>query len=590
MGLPAAPKVEVHLPPVVVVGRPCAIVIAIVAQAETNIDFIDARVRGHLTWVIGAGKTKVRHTVTYPDFALQLTGPGVLPAGSTTYRTTFTLPPDTAPTHAHRFVQARCELGVHVSIPWWPDGRYHFVVPVRVPPPASVLRQPILAQQTSGKARLELSLASNRLVVGETLVGSFALFHVDDDKPRELEIALVPNFTLWGRGRFHQRAGQAQRYVTHMPAGAAGKTVPFALVLPVELTPTFATVTHKLDWMLVVKHGSLFGPSVAVTVPIELYDRAAQQTAPRLAIPPQVADARIVATFASVARANGWRLTDGPSIEADVGGCVLSLAYLYEGATGEAIVAQLAHPSLGLGLVVTPGSAVRHAFFHDLEVDVAAWDRDHHVIARSEVQALPFLKQVVPALQRVAGATFVHWDDDAIVFHRPIAAIEASDLTALGDAVAPLAHAIEAATNLIAPPIATDLDAWRALARAVDGTLVVGDLMIVGEEASIALRWDAMQRPIGVRVTAGDPERASELLRAVAIDLPAPALDAGLGSLPDGVADLLAAWPLDVANLHVGGGVASAELSAIAPDRARELLAQLRALLALLDPGAGPYR
>jgi len=604
MGLPAAPLVEVRIPGEVFVGRPTPIIVEVTPKVPIDIEFISVAVQGNQYWVVGSGKSAVRHAIQYPNLGMRLAEASRL-TEKQEFRTAFTLPPDTAPTHEHSFVHARLHIKVHVSIPWWPDGRYRFDIPVRVPPPPLVARQPVMTRNTAdpGKPRLELSLASNAVVAGEALTGSFALYHVDDDKPRTVELALVPRFHLFGRGRIRERTGSSHSYQVAMPAGGAGKMVPFSLQLPPDLTPTFQCGTHTLAWSLVAKFGGWFGPSGAVGVQLLVFDRAAAAVAPQLAVPPRLADQQVVATFAHVAQAHGWSMAEpgeagDPVIARELGPCTLSIAYVYRGEAGTALVAMLAHPSLGLDLEVTPGSLARHAFFHDIEAGVEGltkWDRDHHVRARDGVQAVPALRAMVPALAQVpAGASFVRWTDDAIVYERPISTLDARDLLALADAVAPLAPAIEAALAVVPPPIESDVGAWREVAKALDGELVVGELAIDGGRldgvpATIALQWDGDKRPRGLRVTVGDPQVASELARQVAFEIATPSLPSASAKLPDGVVGALASWPLEVTNLVVADGVARAEVTVDARG-ALDLARRLRALLALIDPAVGPYR
>lgn len=635
--LPSAPHVELRVPGAIFAGKPTAVRVDLRCDDELAIDGVTLEARGLQGWVIGAGKSQVTHRVTYPRYRTRLADRGRLPVGVTTYQTELTLPPDTAISHATGAAYARFELEIHVDIPWWPDARPRYVLEVRRPYLGELVRRPYAARSTDqpGRPRIEVSLASNRVIAGEVLVGSCALFHVDDRKPREIELALVPDLILRGRGRPRQRAGAPLRMAVALPAGSGGEAVPWRMQIPHAITPTFGCATHDLRWFLVAKTGSFFGPTVEVVVPLEIADRSAAASTPALALAPRLADQRIAQAFAAFAGRAGWTALDDadplardehPTIVRHVGEQTLVLGYAYR-TEGAAVVARVLHRSLGLGLAVAPGSALRHAFFHDIEVSgdpaddpgalaskaARAWDRAHHVAARSATQTRPFLRAVVPALIATGErgvARLARWTDDAIVFEHATVDPTPTVLEALAAELAHVGAAIAEAATAIAPPpgVVTDLYAWHRVAGALDGELAPGELAIDGTlervHASIELAWpgdddprDADGEPIprAIRVHVGDPEHASEQARAYAFAVATPALVPASLALPEGVAAQLATWPLEIASLEVADGVASAEL-AIGEDRradadaALALARRLRAVVGLLEPAVAPYR
>ena len=48
----------------------------------------------------------------------------------------------------------------------------------------------------------------------------------------------------------------------------------------------------------------------------------------------------------------------------------------------------------------------------DIEIDVYAWDKAHHVDARSAEQVVPFLRNAIPG---AATGSLVRWTDDEIL-------------------------------------------------------------------------------------------------------------------------------------------------------------------------------
>ena len=160
--LPSAPKVELRIPGVVFAGQPTSFELDVIAKEATKIDFIRARVRAIQGWTIGSGKSQVSHEIVYPELAIELAHAGVLEAGTLAKGATFTLPPDIAPTHPGYPAYARVELRVHVSIPWWPDGRYRFDIPVRLPAHGELARRPVAARSTNEANRPRIELVRSR--------------------------------------------------------------------------------------------------------------------------------------------------------------------------------------------------------------------------------------------------------------------------------------------------------------------------------------------------------------------------------------------------------------------------------------------
>ncbi len=611
--LPSAPDVQVFAPTTWFAGQSVVIEIEVVAKDETKIDFIDIRATGKQGWAIGSGDSRVVQRASFPELSARVAEAGVLPTGKTRYAARFSLPFGTAPSHKLDPAWAYLELFVHVSIPWWIDGRYRFSVPVRVPPPPRIERTPLAMRSTpegaaAGKPRLEISLASTRLIAGETLVGSCAVFHVDDRKARDLDIMLVPTLKLFRGNRVRERRAATYNISIPIPAGSAGTNIPFQFRLPDEMTPTFKTVTHELSWWLVASYGSFFGGKEEVAIPLEVVDASAAATTAQLQVAPRLADQRVVDAFDRFAVASGWTVAvddDDPSspyVERVHAGSELGIGYSYRGKDGTYLVARLAHPSLGLGLSVTPSSSLRHVFFRDIEIDFDAWDRAHLVAARSADQAVPFLKRAAPAAMAAIKAIgpLVRWDDDALVFERPIVSVERAELDRIATALAALATSLADSRTAIAPPpgLAVDASAFAELASRWKGRFTPGDLSIDGslDNAAIdlGLQWDEAGNPYCIRATLGSPNDASELARQLSLSLPRPAADALAASTPEALVDKLTAWPAEFRDLHIHDGVVSASLLLDGPSvdaaRVRELVEALRAVLAAIDPAASPYR
>lgn len=593
----------------------------ITLEEELRVDYVEAKLIGLQGWEVGSGKSKVSHRATYPSLVSRFLGRGTLPAGATRFAMTAQLPRDMPPSHDISPAWARIDLHLRIAIPWWFDHKFRWTMPVHVPPPPVVQRTPLAARSTpadSDKPRIEVSVPSTRLIVGEHVEGAVAVFHLDDKKPREVELQLVPHFVLLGRGT-RERVGSAFGWTITLPAGSAGQAVPFQIAIPRKVVPSFQSATHFLQWSLTARSGSFFGSKVALTVPLEIVDASAAATTARLTRAPRLADEHVGAVFARFAGARGYqghRLGDEDpddarvAIERECGTSTLRLTYAYRD-DGTFLVARVATPSLGLGLSVTPSSSLRHVFWKDIEVDITAWDREHHVTARYAEQAIPVLKAVVPALVKLQGlGKLAQWTDDAMTFEHALPTVEEADLASADAALVALVVAINAARFQLTPPpsVSIELPEWQALAASVGAELGIGDLSIDGKlghvPVTLSLVFDRedVGRPVALLAGAGDPEHASAAARAVKLSLARPASDAlARAQLSEAVVAQLVKWPTDVLDLHVEEGVATARLP-IAPstipnglpivshERAKELIHGLAAVLAAIDPGAGPYR
>lgn len=605
----ARPDVTISAPDPLFVGRELAIEVDVTTTKETKIEFIEARLEGDQGWAVGSGKSRVSMRILYPKLTQQLMGEGMLPAAtSTRFVARYILPAGTPPTHEIGAAYARMRLYVHVSIPWALDGRYKYDFSVRIPSPA-VQRRPVAMRSTDvpNKPRIEVGLASSELIAGEELVGTCAVFHLDDAKPREVALALVPELVLIGRGRNRERRGEEIAATMTLAAGSAGTSVPFRLKLPVSMTPAFDAATHTLRWWLVARCGSFFGGRVELAIPLDVVDRSAAATTPRLEAAPRLGDERIAKLFAQFAGKATWRGgepdADDFAIEKDLGEAHARIAYAYRGEAGTFLVTSVHTRSLGLGLSVAPASPLRHMFFTDVEVEISAWDRAHHVKARYPNQAIPYLKAVVPVLMQSAKlGSMVRWGDSEVVFERQVASIEESELGLAAAQLELIAVVFARKLDEIPAPPSVDanLPAWRSLAEWLGGTLSLGDLGVHGKLAGaivdLGLGW-IEDKPVSVHVAVGDPAASSEDLKKILIRMPRPASDVLAANAAERLVELITRWPEDIVNLEVENGVVSAALLLPAGEpvvtnaaRVRELVGDLRAVLGALLPDATPYR
>jgi hypothetical protein len=615
VGLPKQPEVIVRTPTAVYVGERAVIEIAIEAVKEVKVEFIDVTIRGVQGWMRGSAETSYGQSATFPTLAKRIADARTLPVGVHPFSVAFTLPPGTAPSHQIRPASASLYVDVHVSIPWWPDGKYSFKLPTRLPPAETAQRTPVHVrvpfEAAGDEPRIEVALSSTTLVAGEAMVGSFAAFHLPDDKPREVDVSFEPYLTLRGGGRNFEMWGQGYRTTITLPAGTAGTAVPFRVGMPADMTPSFSAVTHDVTWYVRFKIGSLFTTKLEGRIPILVLDTRASATLPGLTAAPHLADERVLSVFERYAAATRRTTVsmelvadeqeafpgEQPAVVHSAHDHVLRVGYAYRGTEGTFLVARVTYPSLGLALSIRPSSALRSLLSADIEVGVAEWDRVHRVDARDAAQAVPFLRPLVPT---PTIGDLVRWTDEEIVFERAVTTVSVEALDEIVVALARFAQQLRTARAAIQPPvgITVDLDAWRGLATRLDGTLCLGDLSTTGmldtTAVDLGLEFDEQGHPAEMRVAVGDPKRATERAREATLSIARPSTATADATTNERIVSILASWSPDIVKLDLAQGVATASLPVTAggadATRVRELIRALQGLLAALDESAGPYR
>ncbi len=582
----------VRIPGALFAGETATLHVSLTMEKDTKVEFVMIRLRGRQGWVSGAGQATTAYNVDLPSLGKRVMEEGVLEPGTKTFALSFTLPHAMAPSHQISPANARLLIDVHVSIPWWRDGRYSFVAPVRLPPPDQVARRPLVTRHPfeaiAGQPRLELSLASSTLVAGEDVVGSCAVFHMTDSKAREIEVTFEPRVTLLGHRRTEAVTGPGYRSTLRLAAGKAGQAVPFRIALPHDMTPSFKTATHEVEWYMKLGVGSFFGGKVWMTVPLTILDARAAETLPPLTLAPRLADERVLAAFERFGASRGMTVEreeldrfpdEQPALVRELGDATIRIGYAYRGERGTYLVSRVLYPRLGLALSVVPSTPLRELLSKDITIENAVWDRTHHVEGREDSQIVPFLRHALPD---VILGSLVRWTDDEVVTERSIGVVDEAALAPLVSALESLATAIAHARDAIAAPAGTntDLGEWRKLAERLGAPLTVGDLSIRGgaldmQPVDLGLDFDEQGRAKEMRIGVGErqpqtdevPERVREMLATIAKDLP----DVGVSS---GVA-----W----ASIPLTAGGTDAT-------RVREVVRSLRGVVAALVESAGPYR
>ena len=386
-------------------------------------------------WRIGSGKTARGEERRVLDEEFRVPTPDPIPAGHTTLRRSVTIPADCPPTHdttpAFCFARVqgfvdhgwRCPTGST----WWLD--------IRRPTHEVIVRQPAVHRSPLGD--LEVSIASTRLARGEPVIGWVnAKTPHRSDLP--VEVGLDATTTLVSRAKPERYPWRRRTFV--IPAGLVDHAMPFELLLPATMPPTFSAGTQQRAWSLVCRApGGLLGRGPRVEIPLEVVDPAVAP--PQIAADaPALGSEPLAATFAAFAAARQWQQPAQPLALREYGlmrpwvtrvdGSVeLEIGCVYVDGEGFALASRARFPALGLGLSVERSSWIRELLTSDVEAGVPAWDRTHHVEATNPAGAAAHLRRVVPVLVAATSlGALVHWSDTTIEFLRPIEWVEADEL------------------------------------------------------------------------------------------------------------------------------------------------------------------
>lgn len=509
------PDVKVYLtPPAVFPGQTLVAETVLGSRSETPIDFVEMRLRGLLRSAVGAGNARQYHEALVYDRVWRSPAQ-TLGEGEHRFRVEYPFAPDAPPSYAGADAAIAYELRVHVSIPWWPDRRRSFVVPVATPPtmPGADPRPIVTSSSSEGPRRgepyMEVALDATDLALGEVLTGSVSMQNLSGKSVRGLDLAFVemesvtlPSPAIREKGRFGLRIFDG--------APPEGEAIPFRVRVPDGATPSFIAGPIRLATHVEIRADVAWGSDVVVRIPVAMAPmqrpegRAAGPVAP-------VGRERILLAWQRIARSVGFVADpEGDGIDGMRGGVHVRIRSEPRGGDFW-FVAELAMPSLGLDLDVG-----ERRWSDALAVDVvktgfANVDDKLAVHAREHVQAKPLVDAWVPTLLPFEEVKAT--DDRALLATRGSVHATAQ-IGGFVRSVLVAADALDRARSLVGPPavLAPHVAAWQGLADALRGRLELGRMWIhdarVGTDAvAIGCTWGRRGVLLGttVKVTVDPP-------------------------------------------------------------------------------------
>ncbi len=354
------PRVQVFLSRATVdPGASLSVEIVLDSDDETPVDFIDFTLRGTQRVVLGEGRGQQTRELIVLALARRET-PRVLPRGEKSFRVRFDIPERMPPTYRGLSATVLYELGVHVSIPWWPDRRSSFDIRVAIPSSPSRPLPPVLTFGSSAKGAaaegiyIEASLDRIEVSPGGVLQGAASFSNVATSRVRSIEIAFVLTEHLLAPW---VSAVPAKKYSLTLVKGAPaeGQPLPFKIRLPPDVPPGFAAALFRLAWHLEIRAVVLFGDDVVLRIPIDVVPATVGEVPAKTRVAPVGRERRAI-VWAGVAERLGLQNDPEHETMRTALGAASLVVNLLQSGDATSTVARFSWPSLGLDLRVSERS------------------------------------------------------------------------------------------------------------------------------------------------------------------------------------------------------------------------------------------
>lgn len=462
-------------------GERFEVEVVLESKTVTPTDFTHVRLVGTERVVVGEGKGS--YLSHYDIVRLQAVEPArVLTPGEHRKRYSFDLPANAPASMTGLRCVVHYAFSVHVSVPWWPDRRATFVLPV-VPPPSSALGgTPRIVSSSdgprAGQIYIEASIDRDVIEPGGTITGAVSIVNTATHRIRRTTIALVALETITKPGPYQY---EAQRYALTLAEGQPPESdpMPFRLLVPPQIAPSLDASSFKWRWQLEVRAVIAFGTDVVMRVPLSI-ERAPVGAAVR---PPGryflVGRDRFARVWQDVAVRLGMTFDpDASTLRARSGEASLALRRVYDG-NAYRLQLDFAWPSLGLDMSVTERA------WNPIGMLASSWTSEHSTAnarftmrSREHAQLAAILDaKMLGALVDYSGVN-VH--DAGAQMGVGIAGTSGSSLEGwCRMALALLRRWDELGRQVPAPALmAAALPAWRAFAQTTGGKLEVGSMSL----------------------------------------------------------------------------------------------------------------
>lgn len=498
------PELHVYLQPGVVgPGETLVVESVLTSKSETPIDFIEMRLTGTLLNSVGAGESHQEYRQVFYDRVWK-SKEGKLTPGEHRFRVEYVMRGDAPPSYKGIAASIVYELDVHVSIPWWPDRRKRYVVPVKMPPitPGPDPRSGVFATSRRGprgtEPFMEVALDATDVALGDVVSGRISLSNLGGRTVRGVDLSFVemeaikqPIEQTNERGRFRLRVHEGQP--------AEGEAIPFRVRIPERAAASFSAGAIEVRTHLEVRADLAWGNDVVVRAPLAI--APAKRTDRHEGRVEPVGRERMLAVWQAAATKAGFVVAAGAETGGD-GMHGMRGAVRVRITSGHRdgdywLVAELRFPSIGLDLDVTERSWRDVLALDAVKTGDEAVDKRFTIHAREQAQAKPFVDAFIPKLVAFED---VKAGDDAVNVASRGSVHSTERVDAFLSLVLITADALDAARSLVGPPavLAANVPAWRALAEQLGGVLELGRMHIVGRLGTAAVEVFATWSPGGI--------------------------------------------------------------------------------------------
>jgi hypothetical protein len=529
------PRVKVlYRPRYAVPGSPFEVEVVLTSKSNTPVDEISFTLVGAERY--DYGKTEQRR-----DLVRQIGrhGPRLLTEGEHRLRTRFDIPRDAMASFQGERASVGYALEVHVSIPWWPDVRNHYLVPVGWRAQEwPELRPGVFASRRGlhgDRPYVEMSLESSVVAMGGEIAGAVSIQKGSKVHGVAVSIHGYEADRLYGLRReirsFHTRV--------HEGAPPEGVAIPFWFKLPKEVTPSFRGQVVAVEWEVVATAVLEWASDETVRVPITVTGPTEVPQPKRGWVAP-VGRERRAAVWRTVAGAQGLACdAENERMSGSFGPVSLVVHLEQRGSHGLFTVGRASWPALGLDLRLEPRAWADRAMRELVKSDLAFDDR-YVAHGREQAQVASWLtREVVEALARFEEAR-AH--DTGAVFAAAAQNVDPERLEAFVASARAAAAVLAEAFAGVRPPavMAGHLAAWRAFAerhggRFEPGRMWIHDAMFGMERFEVGTVWTRPDRPDATRVRMvidpplGQPyageTRFTVDMDAIGLEVPAPLAD-----------------------------------------------------------------
>ncbi|MDP3276998.1 MAG: arrestin family protein [Deltaproteobacteria bacterium] len=401
-------------------------------------------------------------------------------------------------------IRVRYEVAVYVQIPWWPDLKETFTIPV-VTPHASIAIVPgHFATRADGAVApgdlgAECALDSCALVSGGTLSGSLAFAGLRGAEIRDVQLVLQATETV-GNTQWPHR----EKHVYSLGPTALGEreVLPFHVQIPSFLVPSCDLGVVQISWAIEVRARTRLSWETLLHIPVQMHP----STSVRAAAAPValVGNQRRAALWASLAQSAMWHFDATQhtlrSVAADTS-VVLAMANPQGHET--TLLAIFRYPRLGLELCVRPRRWSDRLTSKPPKLEHEAFLSRYTVEGREHEQLTGLLTNDL--CEQICSAESADMSDESLRLSFLDEGINEASMRRILARCEHIQRALALSHERVRPThaIAEHVEAWRALARRLSGDFVPGDgalerLVVGPQRVTLTQRYDASGVGVGL--------------------------------------------------------------------------------------------